>query len=537
MDGRPYGAYRTLVGTYALDEFEIVIDHVAIDPAAGPASVRLRAKAGVVGLPARWIADPSSRLAIEDLVVRSAARAVIASGLLREGAPPGSGSVLVEPPGEAIVERGGCRVADGVVELRLLVDLPAQRRTVRGLAAEDLLTVALVRLAKSTLLFGPTRVAEAEAHVAAVRSHRALQRELEGRGLVAFFADGAVPQLPSSLSVTLNGDGGPVRGAAIPAGVTLIAGGALQGKSALLTAIASGVHPHPPRHPRAGIVTARGAAIVRAERGRNLVDADLSLFMRATPAGPDPAALTCRPAPRALAQAAAAAEAIAAGATLLLVDEDDSAPAFLTRDARMQRLVPTSDSGLMPLVDRARDLYDALGVSTIVASSSIGEFLGTAHTTLVVRGGRVEDATERGGGIAAASRAARSEEPRPPAFKPEPLMAAPRELPAARGARVALHGRDGVRVGDAIVDLGAIATLVEPGQRRALGAILSRVSTLTARPTPLAELLDAIESEIDAHGLEVLTPTSAPGIARPRRVEIAAALVRGVPFAPRDRNG
>lgn len=526
LDGRPFGSYRTLVGTYPLDPFEIVVDHAPVDPAAGPARLRLRVRASVAGLPEAWLVDGAARLAIEDLVARAGAAAVAASGLRREGAPPGSGSVAVEPPGEAVVERGACRIADGAIELRVLVDLPAQARTIRGLAAERLLTEELPRLATATLLFGPTRRAEAEAHVASVRRHRAIQLALAGAGLVAFFAEGALPALPAALAVTIDAGGERIRGAGVPAGVTLIAGGALQGKSALLDAIAAGVHPYPPGHARAGIVTVSSAAVLRSERGRPLERADLSLFVRPGAGGLDPAAVTTHAAPPALAQAASAVEAIAAGAGLLLVDEDDAAPAFLARDARMQRLVPVSDAGFIPLVDRARDLYEQLSVSTIVASGSTGDFLADAHTTLVVRDGVVEDATSRAKEIAAATRAARAEEPRPNAVRPEAKVAPVPAPEAGFPTRIALHGRDGVRVGDKVVDLGPVATLVEPGQRRALGAILARSWTEGPGPAPLADVLDAIERAIDERGLDALAPHGAHDLSRPRRVEIAAALAR-----------
>ena len=128
--------------------------------------------------------------------------------------------------------------------------------------------------------------AEAWKHCQVAEDHAALQEILVERGWVAFLADGAnlarrsgVSQLPLEGGVPLTAPetlaqtvqlphAGVVRGTAIPAGVTVIAGGGYHGKSTLLNAIARGIYPHIPGDGRELVATVPEAMAVRAADGR-----------------------------------------------------------------------------------------------------------------------------------------------------------------------------------------------------------------------------------------------------------------------------
>lgn len=51
LDGLGYSAYKDLRGTYQLNDWTLLIDHVQGDPFAAPSRVRLRAPLAVAGLP------------------------------------------------------------------------------------------------------------------------------------------------------------------------------------------------------------------------------------------------------------------------------------------------------------------------------------------------------------------------------------------------------------------------------------------------------------------------------------------------------
>ena len=130
-----------------------------------------------------------------------------------------------------------------------------------------------------------------------------MRAQLEGRGLVAFIADGSLLprrsgiddrplgvdratlfESPSSLRVTLDrANGPPLTGMGIPRGVTLLVGGGYHGKSTVLDALARGVYNHRPGDGREGVVTDPTAMKIQAEDGRSVAGVDISPFIGTLP--------------------------------------------------------------------------------------------------------------------------------------------------------------------------------------------------------------------------------------------------------------
>ncbi len=542
IDGASYGAYRRIVGVHEIGEFTLVVDRVPADPFGGAARMRVRVRRDTARLPRDLAADPARRVGVEDYLARAVEEAV--RGPMGWGArvPPGTGRAFPEPPGPAVVERSCCRIDGESIELRLFVDLPALDRRVRGLGAEQLLLGDLPRLAKSTMLFSARRTEEALRHAGAVEDHAALQRALSERGLSAFVGDGSLLarasgsdggarrdgrevafESPSSLAVEIDlPRAGRVRGMGIPAGVTLVVGGGFHGKSTLLDAIAAGVRPHPPGDGRERVAALPATVAVRTEPGRIVRRTDVSAFLLAPPTGDCPADYSTDAASGAVSEAASVAEAIEAGARVLLFDEDTSAARFLVRDGRMQRLVPRPGEPIVALADRARDLYDRLGISTILATGGSADCLDAAHTVIRMREWRAEDATPAAGEVLSSTRSTRIRETLP-ALRAPASREASLDL-GAENARTGLHGPRGIRLGDETVDLSALGQITEAGEARALALLLREASR---RPgTGVTGLLNDLERWLDAGGLDALDPPAAYDLARPRRFEIAAALFR-----------
>jgi predicted ABC-class ATPase len=531
IDGSPYAHYARLRGVHAIPPFEIEVDRVPADPFAGPARLRVRVPTERAGIPRELLDTPRRRTAVEDFLIRGAADALRDLFGRAGPLPPGAGRLLMEAPGPAVLSRTACRVTAEVVELRLSADLPARGRTALGLQAEVLLAETLPRLATVCLAVSQRRLAALRAHVAAVEDHGALQEALAAHGLVAFVADGARPgrdpggllphreavpfAAPEARAVTLRlPHAGSVRGLGIPAGVTLLAGPAFHGKSALLAALAASVRPHPPGDGRERIAALPEALAVKAEAGRCLRRLDLSAFVVDLPAGGSPLDVSSDQAPAALAQAAAVVEALEAGVRLLLVDEDGAAPGFLVRDARMQRLTPRPPATLLTLLERARALYDRLGVSTVLATAGMGDYLEVAHTVLRVQDFAVEDVTEQARTIARATASMRVAEPIPELQPPARREGAA----AAGGLRASLAGARAVRLGDEILDLAAFEGLSEPAEVR---AVALRLAQVVARLRPGVSLAEVVE-EVDAEALDGMEED----LARPRAVDVYGALVR-----------
>ncbi len=245
------------------------------------------------------------------------------------------------------------------------------------------------------------------AHVRAWQAQQALRADLGRQGLSAFLADGSrlVPeatplQAPASWRVTLNGGPlGPVTGLGIPVGVTAIAGAPYHGKSTFLAALAAGADDHPPGDGRELVVSPIDTVSVQAEEGRRIKAQDLSNLFARLPGGDARAFSTAR-ASGATSMAATALQAVAAGARLLLIDEDTAAGNALAIDAPMRRFLGKDLVGTTTLLECLPSLVEA-GVSCVLVAGSTARSLAAADQVLLLRQYRPLDATRRARAVAA----------------------------------------------------------------------------------------------------------------------------------------
>jgi len=550
LDGAPYPKYKQLIGAYAIGDFTVVVDRIPPDPFAGPAKVRLIASREDTGLEAELVEARAGRIAVEDWLGRRAAETL--SQLLGPGEQVRSGArpVRLQEIGAAVLERSACRITEQSIELRLMVALPASGRRIRGRQAEELFLSDFPRLAAACLLFSQRASSQARRAVANVEEHLVMQDELRRRGLVAFVAEGSrlarasgaggdedeprrdgqevAFDLPESLAVTLElPHSGPLRGLGIPAGITLIVGGAFHGKSTLLDAVARGVHPHHLGDGRERVATLPETVTVRAEDGRSVREVDISAFLGDLPSGLASRRFTTDKASGSTSQAAAIVEALEVGARLLLLDEDRCATNFMIRDGRMQRLVPQADEPITPFLDRVRELYDRFGVSTILVTGGSGDYLEVADTVIRMKDYRALDATASAREVTAATRSMRLVEPSLPMVPPR--QRAPRidgAHTSDRPLRFGLRGPRGIRAGEETLELGVLQQVVETGQTRALAQSMRHLTRSRGTAVPLRELVQEHDAWLDEGGLDRLELPVAYDLSRPRRFELAAALNR-----------
>ena len=197
-----------------------------------------------------------------------------------------------------------------------------------------------------------------------------------------------------------------VRGMAVRRGITVIVGGGYSGKSTLLDAIAAGIYDHIAGDGRELVLTDESAVTIAAEDGRSIRNLDISPFVRWLPGDGDVRDFSTDHASGSTSQAANVVEAVGHGASLLLIDEDRSATNFMIRDPLMKALVEREP--LTPFTDRVRELYERLGVSTILVVGGSGEYLTPAERVYRMEDYRISDATD------AAKALARPADPLPP---------------------------------------------------------------------------------------------------------------------------
>ncbi|MER3438948.1 MAG: isopentenyl-diphosphate delta-isomerase [Chloroflexota bacterium] len=539
LDRRGYPAYRDIAGAWHGPDFTLFIDHVQADPFATPSKLRLRIPQQVHRIPPELWSSAPRKYALEDFLLRAFALAVRSAP--RVGGTGRSGDISIDAGGAEILPRSGCEITPQFIELRFRVGLPAAGRSILGREAATLLCEVLPR-AVATLTWSRLDRGRAQEWADLAEDHAQLQEQLIEQRLIAFVRDGsilprasgvsqsplrgAVPFVsPPELRVTLSTlHHGPVTGMGIPEGVTLITGGGFHGKTTLLEAIQRGVYPHVPGDGREWVVTRFGAVKVRSEDGRAIAGVDLRPFIHDLPGGRSTAFFSTQDASGSTSLAAAILEAIEMGAEALLIDEDTASTNLLVRDARMQALVRKET--ITPLVDRVRELYRLLSVSTLLVVGGSGDYLDVCDTVILMEDYEPHDATAQAKAIAERLPTDRASTeiihplrvtqriPVPHSFDP---TRGRREKVRARGLRELVYGED-------VIDLTALEQLVDDSQARAIGAVLRRLRDLARRGLPLRELISIAFQEIRQHGLYALE--ASPELALPRPFEVAGAVNR-----------
>jgi predicted ABC-class ATPase len=546
IDGRSYNAYKDIRGTYTFPTFTLHIDHVQGDPFAAPSRLRLRLPQKRAGYPPETFANKSRRLA---LCTYLAGQFADAAQRTREQRGSGkSGLIEIDAPGQQILERTCIDVKPEYLEARFVVGLPAAGRRVLGHQAAAMLCEDIPTIMRQALLYENNDATAIDRYTHTSEDADFLRDQLEARALVAFVANhsilprrtgvddrplqNAVPfQSPAALQTEFDlPHAGKITGMGIPRGVTLIVGGGFHGKSTLLYALQRGVYNHRPDDGREQVVAHPGAVKIRAEDGRRVAGVDISPFINTLPYGRDTRNFSTDNASGSTSQAANTIEALEAGATLLLIDEDTAATNFMIRDVRMQQLIAKKNEPITPFIDRVRQLYDEYGVSTVLVVGGSGDYFEVADSVIAMENFIPREVTQEAKNIAAAHATRRQAEGGACFGALTPRIPLAHSIDPSKGRRDVNIKSQGVRTilfGTEAIDLDAVEQLVDPSQTRALAAALlyARQNYMDGRRT-LRQVLDRVMAAIEIEGLDVLSPYPVGDHARFRPFELAAALSR-----------
>ena len=545
IDGRGYKAYKEIEGRrFRFENFDLLVEHVQGDPYAAASKLRVLVPAKTAALPASALASPARRRASRDFLARAFREA---AGRHRE--------ITIDAGRQTVLDRSACLIDAGAVEIRFTVDLPGAGRRILGRKAAALLADLLPGIINSSALARNLDLEDLEHHIAAVDDQEAMRAALAKAGLVAFVANGAVlPRRsgiddrplndgvkflsPPSLEVTLETpNAGPVRGMGIPRGITLIVGGGFHGKSTLLRAVEAGIWDHIPGDGRELVVSDPDVIKIRAEDGRAVHAVDISDFISHLPGGRGTSSFTTDRASGSTSQAASLVEALEAGATALLLDEDTSATNFMIRDRRMQALVAKTSEPITPFVDRIRELRDELGVSTLLVMGGSGDYFDHADVVIQMADYLPRDVTIDARRIAGDLATGREEEREVELEPPEPRRLLPSSLnPERRPGRwkIQARGLDTLIFGRSDIDVRALEQLQDPSQLRTVGWIMGRLSELQEPELePLQQIAEMIET-LNGGDWDWLTGRPDGNLAVPRPHEVMAALnrLRGARFLP-----
>ncbi len=554
MDRRPYPAYKDLRGRgFAFAggrlDWELRFDRIQGDPFAAPSHVGVRVRREVAGFPEEFVANAARRVGVENLVARQLAR-VCREATGRSGSGK-SGLIEIDAPGQEVIARTAVRLVGDWWEARLAVGLPGEGRRIAGRAAEELLVRKLARVAEDGLAFSSYDAGEVREAAEVNEDAEALRAGLAERGLVAFVADGAVlPRAGGSVQTPLVGEravgfaspvglrvsvttpnAGVVSGMGLREGVTLIVGGGFHGKSTLLEALARGVYNHCPGDGRERVVARADAMSIEAESGRSVAGVDISPFIDDLPDGSDTRRFSTDNASGSTSQAAGTVEALGAGSRLLLIDEDTAATNFMVRDRRMQALVAREREPITPFVDRVREMWETLGVSTVMVLGGCGDYFDVADTVVAMDAYRAFERTAEAREIAGRLPTGRVTEARDWPTGELRRVVDPGSLDVSRGRR-GVHSRarrtDSIEIGRTEIDLSGLHQIVHPAQTRALAAALAwAVSSgaVDGRRT-VGEIVEVVVARLRDEGMDGFADGVRGDLAVFRGLDLAAALNR-----------
>lgn len=556
INRKSYPAYKGLKGAYQFPDYQLFIEHVQGDPFAAPSALRIFVPHSKAKFPERYYWDKCSKVALQDALLRRFAE-ISAKFCYQAKGSGKSGVIQVSHCGQEVLERTACEIKKEGIHIRFFVGFPANGRTINSGELEKILFVYLPKCVEMSLYHRKVLERETEQVICLKEDQRVIREELKKRGLIAFVANGsilprqsgnsdlqmkdAVPfQSPKSMEITIQlRHRGSITGMGIRKGITLIAGGGYHGKSTLLEALEKGVYDHIAGDGREFVITDDTAWKLRAEDGRKIKDVDISLFINHLPNGRNTRRFSTLDASGSTSQAANIIEAIEAKSQVLLIDEDTSATNFMVRDELMQRVIQKDKEPITPFLERARDLYEKAGISTILVVGSCGSYFYIADQIIQMDNYCPVDITEKTRKLL--------KEYKKPDCKAEGFVLPSEKRNISFGSSVVrrknyrgtgmveeheklkVMGRESLMLGKEQLDLRYLEQLADREQTQTLGYLLKYAKEqYSGKTTDLTALMESLIRKLEKEGIgSVSGQKEIPaGMAMPRRQEIYACFNR-----------
>ncbi|NLX25152.1 MAG: hypothetical protein GXY61_04205 [Lentisphaerae bacterium] len=555
LDGHPSAEYQQLVGDFDFARYVIKCNRIDVgaDDVLSPIFT-IRVPQTIAEIPDYLFDSPVRRTAVEDYLLRSLSDNIVnvanfdRNGIARR-------SILVSTPNQAILPRNGLLLTKEYIEVRVKIILPVQKTfvdgnpmmAINGDLAKSIFFEDLPEVVSNSLLYCNIETADIDAFVNGMEDSDQLRQHLTASGQVAYVAGGALlarargsdmPDCERVVPLEVDDSlvqevevphAGSIRGLGIPSGLTLILGESSSGRVDLMDAIAQGIYNHVPGDGREYVVTVADAVRINSEPGRSIQQVDISGFVTELVDGGNPASYSTKSAGAFTSQAASTVEALEAGARVLLFDEHSSSSTFLSADTRVTSLLGKSSRNT--LASRARQMVDDLGISLIVAGSSlVAEFIPIADKILKVDNFRVSDITEEAKVLNIVPPAVPDDAYNLPSMLSRSRWVMPSSIDPSIGREdivIDAKENDVLQFGRSLVDLGSVKQICAEDQARAIGFVLyySKLRYMD-EGYPLREILDLVDRDLSNEGLNALSRDVRGDLARPRRYEVAAALNR-----------
>ena len=560
IDHKSYPLYKSLKGSYRFTKYILHIDHVQGDPFAAPSEVRIVVDAKAAGFPEFARKDSLTKGALADVLLREFEKQIHQFTFKARGSGK-SGLISISHPGQEVLRHTACEVGTKEITMRFSIGFPANGRTINAKELDKILFDYLPVCVERALYYQNLDAKSVRAAIDLAEDQQAIRGQLQEMGLVAFVANGSVlPResgisshpmkgakefvSPESLEVTMElPHKGTIRGMGIRKGITLIVGGGYHGKSTILTALELGVYNHIAGDGREYVIADETAVKLRSEDGRFIKNVDISMFINDLPSKTDTHDFSTKDASGSTSQAAGIVESIEAGSHLFLLDEDTSATNFMVRDAFMQKVVSPDKEPITPFLSRARDLYENLGISTILVAGSSGAFFHIADTVIQMDCYEPVDITDQAKALCEEFPIMEEkakpfvipqsqrimEKDRDGATKRRDYRSGAVKTNAPEQLKLKRLGADSFAIGKQTVDLRYQEQLIDGEQTAALGLLLKyAVEHLVDGKRTIAEIVELLQKKLEEEGMQAVAERGeiSGGYVVPRKHEIYACFNR-----------
>lgn len=548
IDRKGYPAYKGTQGIYDFGTYFLSIDHVQGDPFASPSKLSIEVKGKKAGFPTEFYDKKYKLIALCDHLTRLFYHTLSKVSFRAKGSGK-SGLFSISKCGQEVLERTACTINpfNGDISIHFEAGFPANGRTVNGRELSKMLFDLLPSCVASSLFYKNIDQKVLKSAIDLSEDQHTIRTKLDSMGLVAFIADGSILPRESGISerpmkhcVAFESPDhyrvsfdlphhGKITGMGIPKGITLIVGGGYHGKSTLLKALELGVYDHINGDGREFVITDSTAMKIRAEDGRSITNTDISMFINNLPNGKDTVSFCTEDASGSTSQAANVVEAIEAGSSLFLIDEDTSATNFMIRDELMQRVILRDQEPITPFIERVRELYERYGISSIIVAGSCGSYFHPADHIIQMDQYVPKD-------ITALAKDAAKDFPMvslPESKHPDPCFdrcfKAGNHLKKERKIKMKTLGKDAFSINKDTIDLRYVEQIADAEQTSALGyALLYAKLHLMDGKKNLCEVAAELVNLIETKGLSVILDSKyvKSNLAMPRKQEIMAAMNR-----------
>ncbi|MGB3729215.1 MAG: ABC-ATPase domain-containing protein [Thermodesulfobacteriota bacterium] len=538
IDGNDYKSYESIEGEYLFNDYTLYVEHIQAYPSACRSNIRVKMPQSVALFPSDTYSNRSREISLRDFIARRFYNLIQISEI--------SKLILIDSPGQEILERTTAFVNQSFIEIRFTINLPSADKLVEGNLAQDIFFDKLPNIINNSIVFENLDKDSLYKHIETSEDADFLRNELENLRLIAFIAENSIlPRQSGTNSLPIESEAvpfispdtlkmdvelpnkGQITGMGLLRGITLIVGEDGNGKSTLLNAIGQVIYNHIPGDGREYVVSNPNSVKVRAEHDRSIRNVDISPFIKNLISEQNTVSFSIDKAESIVSQVANVIEAVEVGADVLLIDEDTSANSFLYQNYNSRETVSMQHEDILPFFDKARSLYHEYMVSSILAIEQAENHFGMADFVIQMSDFKTLDITEEAKEIAQ-----KNNDPNQLnsyfGIIRDRIPFLETSVSSKEKEEIYTPTKDTyfIEFGSDIIDLSSIEQLVTVSQIKTIRDAIEYGKRYMDGKKSFRQVTSLVMLDIGRSGLDILAPGLSADYAEFRKIEFAAVINR-----------